>query len=167
MGSTEKNVLEILIKQILKIDSEDIKQETEISKEIEKIEDISDSLNEKTSDEDLLELTEETYDLFMQDNMPEFYKLNVHYGSDVFEGYYESTIESVKKTKATSFSAMACEYESETLHDSLTLIKDVKEHKYEAALLLDSGKKACVDSYKWRSVTWWQMLYELQGKVIF
>lgn len=164
----EKKELEELVKQILKTDSFGNIEKTEESNESEKLDDYleNENLGEENFTETLNNLTEENYHLFLKDAMPEFYKLSFEYGGELFEGYYDSVIESVRKTKETSFSSMGAEYEYETLNNSLVIIRCAKEFKSDA-LVLDSAKKACVEAYKAQSLTWWQVLYELEGKVIF
>jgi len=68
--------------------------------------------------------------------------------------------------KNNSYSSLSIEIESEHLKESLTVIKDKKEQK--DTVLFDSKKKAIVDMYKLsHGLAWWQLLYELEGKVIF
>ncbi len=167
--NSEKTELEQLIKQILK-PIEKI-EETE-SHENEKIEDFLEEIDIdkiEADEKDFLENLDEnegTYNLFMKEVMPDSYKLRFGYGGEAFEGYYDSVIESVRKTKGTSFSSMGAEYEYETLQNSLVIIRCAKEFKSDA-LVLDSSKKACVEAAKAQSLTWWQVLYELESKVIF
>lgn len=160
----EKNELDDLIKQILKAESLEDKDQC-IDKDLEEFEDWLDPL--KDSDKKINDLTEETYDLFLQDNLqPESYKLNIKYGENVFEGYYESAMDELKKMKVGTYTTLSREIESENLQNALVVIKDKKENNIDT-FLFDTNKRAQVDSYKWTNTVWWHVLYELQGKVVF
>ena len=158
----EKNELEVLIKQILKPDKdEDV--ENKIDKEFE--EDVLDSFT--NSAKKFNELSEEDYILFSQDNiLPESYKLNVNYGDNVFEGYYERAMDEIRKQKVNSYSMVSRDIETQNLKNAMIVIKDKKENNVDT-FLFDADKKASVDAYKWANVVWWHILYDLADKFIF
>jgi len=109
-------------------------------------------------------LKESEYSQFLGDDTS--YKLTVNDGKNIFEGYYEKAMDELKKVKDNSYTALGRQIESENLRNALVIIKDKKERNIDS-FLFDSAKKAAVDAYKWSSIVWWQMLYELQGKVVF
>jgi len=166
----EKNLdrkaeLEKLIKQILKIEHKNGKEKS-VDKDFEDFEEFSEP---ESPDEKINRLTEETFNLFVQDNFyiqPESYKLNINYGDNAFKGYYERAMSELKKMKVDSYTMFSRKIESENLQTALVIIRDKKQNNVDT-FLFDSKKKAQIDAYKWSNIVWWHILYDLEENTIF
>jgi hypothetical protein len=108
------------------------------------------------------------YEIFMNSSefSPESYKLNFRNGDEVFQGYYKSVMDDLRKVNAESYSSFGRKIEAETLNDALIVIKDKKENSIKS-MDLDVYAKMKVDAMKWSNIYWWYILYDLEGKVIF
>ncbi len=166
----KQNNIENIKKKEINIDSKKIENKKNRETKKKNIVDMLKNIVDDFSDGKKNKSWSKKKSIFDYDSLiPDFYKLNLSYGKNDFEGHYKNITNKYskyKKTKTLSYSTLATQINTKNKNYALIIIKDKKDNNCDS-FLFDKDKKMAVESYKWQSISWWHLMYELEGKIIF